>query len=179
VGGRGWSPFSGSAVANSDFLKAALKLYPKKVASRPSGRQRFPRRKGNLKFYLPSSFPLLLKSPSNFPSYKKDEFASSSRLIPMLPLPAPAKLPLHDSESFSETPQGEPGSIFQLPQIPVVHSKKCPNYSSPPQYVTKFFLNVSSMNYEFTGVFSKFQGKTAIICLFLKKYQIILRVGAF
>jgi hypothetical protein len=174
VGGRGWSPFSGSAVANSDFLKAALKLYPKKVASRPSGRQRFPRRKGNLKFYLPSSFPLLLKSPSNFPSYKKDEFASSSRLIPMLPLPAPAKLPLHDSESFSETPQGEPGSVFQLPQIPVVHSKKCPNYSSPPQIRDEVLLfNVSSMNFKFTRGFSKFQGEWQFIFKGLGNFQAI------
>jgi hypothetical protein len=67
-----------------------------------------------------------------------DEYASSSCLIPMLPPSVPAKLPLQDSESFSETPQGEPSSAFQLHQIPVVHSKKFPNYSSPPQYVTKF-----------------------------------------
>jgi len=66
-----------------------------------------------------------------------DEFASSSRLIPMLPLSAPAKLALHNPESFSETPQGEFASAFQLYQIPVVHSKKFPNYTSPPQYVTK------------------------------------------
>ena len=134
-------PFRGSITANSDFLKATLSFTLKKVASRPSGRQRFPRLKGNLKFYLTtSSFHLLLKSPSNFPSCKKDEFASSSSLIPMLPLPAPAKLPLHDSESFSETPQGEPGFTFQCHQIPVVHSKKLPNCSSPPQYVANLTL---------------------------------------
>jgi hypothetical protein len=78
----------------------------------------------------------------------------------MLPLPALARLPLHSSESFSETPQGELGSTFQLSQIPVVHSKKFPNCSSSPQYVTKFLFNASSMNYEFTRGFSKFQGKT-------------------
>ena len=44
-GARGWGPFSGSAVANSDFLKATLSFTLKKVASRPSGRQRFPRLK--------------------------------------------------------------------------------------------------------------------------------------
>jgi hypothetical protein len=78
----------------------------------------------------------------------------------MLPLPAPAKLPLHDSESFSETPQGEFDSTFQRYQIPVVHSKKCPNYSSPPQIRDEVFLfNVSSMNYECTRGFSKFQGE--------------------
>ncbi len=76
----------------------------------------------------------------------------------MLPLPVPAKLPLQDSESFSETPQGESGFTFQLHQIPVVHSKKCPNCSSPPQIRDEPCFNVSSMNYEFTRGFSKFQG---------------------
>jgi hypothetical protein len=56
----------------------------------------------------------------------------------MLPLPAPAKLPLHDSESFSETPQGKPSSTFQFPQIPVVHSKKSLTILRHPKYVTKF-----------------------------------------
>jgi hypothetical protein len=112
---------------NSGFLKATVQLYPKKVAERPSGRRFFLPLKGILKFDL-SSF---LSSPP-----EKDEFASSSSLIPMLPLPAPAKLPLHDSESFSETPQGELDTAFQRHQIPVVHSKKFPNCSSPPQYVT-------------------------------------------
>jgi hypothetical protein len=102
-----------------------------------------------------------------------DEFASSSRLIPMLPLPAPAKLPLHDSESFSETPQGQPGSVFKLPQIPVVHSKKCPNYSSPPQIRDEVLLfNVSSMNYEFTLGFSKFQGKRPFFCLRMRHTRV-------
>ena len=92
----------------------------------------------------------------------------------MLPLPAPAKFPLHDSESFSETPQGEPGSVFQLPQIPVVHSKKCPNYSSPPQIRDEVFLfNVSSMNYEFTRGFSKFQGEWQFIFKGLGNFQAI------
>ena len=57
----------------------------------------------------------------------------------MLPLPAPAKFPMHDSESFSETPQGESDSAFQHHQIPVVHTKKCPNYSSPPQIRDEVF----------------------------------------
>jgi hypothetical protein len=100
----------------------------------------FPPCKEFLKFDLTSAPTQTPQTPFQFPLLKKDEFASSSRLIPMLPLPAPTKLPLHDSESFSETPQGEPGSVFQLPQIPVVHSKKCPNYSSPPQIRDEVFF---------------------------------------
>jgi hypothetical protein len=148
---KGLGPFLG--FGNSKFLKAALKLYPKKGCLAPFGSPiEYHHIKGFLKFDL-SSF---LSSPP-----KKDEFASSSSLIPMLPLPAPAKLPLHDSECFSETPQGEPGSVFQLPQIPVVHSKKCPNCSSPPQIRDEPCFNVSSMNYEFTRGFSKCQGQIA------------------
>jgi hypothetical protein len=81
----------------------------------------------------------------------------------MLPLSAPAKLPLPDSESFSETPQGEPGLTFQPNQIPVVHSKNLPNCPSPPQICDEAVLfNVSPMNYECTWGFSKFQGGMAI-----------------
>ena len=72
-------PFLGNEVAaNSDFLKAALKLYPKKVASRPSGRQRFPSHKGNLKFYL---------TPSSF--------LSSSNPLPISPPVKRMNLPVH------------------------------------------------------------------------------------
>ena len=142
-GGSGNHPFFGTSInSNTDFLKATLWLTQKGLPRALRVAELLLPFNGISKINLTpsSSFPLLLKSPSNLPSCKKDEFASSSSLIPMLPLPAPAKLPLHDSESFSETPQGEPGSVFQLPQIPVVHSKKCPNCSSPPQIRDEAFL---------------------------------------
>jgi hypothetical protein len=135
-------PFGVIVDANTDFLKATLWLTQKRVPRALRVAKLLLPFNGILKINLiPSpSFPTILKSTSNFPSYKKDEFASSSRLIPMLPLPALAKLPLHNSESFSETPQGEFDSAFQLHQIPVVHSKKCPNYSSPPQIRDEVFF---------------------------------------
>jgi len=71
-----------------------------------------------------SASPTPLSAP-NFLSISlpvKGESATSPSLIPKLPPSAPAKLPLHDSESFSETPKANLVPLFSIPKVPVVHS---------------------------------------------------------
>ena len=63
-------------------------------------------------------------SPNNLSIFPpvKGESATSPSLIPKLPPSLSAKLPLHDLESFSETPQANQVPLFSFPKVPVVHS---------------------------------------------------------